>query len=370
MNRPDPKCQLRPGAQIDILAGLVQATKSMFHLRCRYLLCVLACSGLALAQEPAAAPAPKEGALNTYLNREPTDTNGQLALMMQGMYQEQVDLSAVMFVLQYGSRIHMDRTYYPANTSDREMIPCYVFTPANQPPGTKRPALVMVHGGFHEKLDWRFFKLIDEAVQHGYVVMFPEYRGSAGYGETIYTNSYGVTDVADVLAAADYIAKKDFVDSSRIGILGHSRGGMTTLLAIEHAPERFQAAVEIAGLTDFVAYMSYKPDARRMEVANEKEFGGKLPAQSLPAYMEISPLNHVDKIQTPLLVLATTGDKIVPLQLHTQRLVDALKARGKVFDSHIYDNAPGGHVFIFGDSPEQQDCFRRSFEWLGKYLKH
>jgi dipeptidyl aminopeptidase/acylaminoacyl peptidase len=331
---------------------------------------VLACCAFATAQEPPPNAEPKEGALNSYLNREPTDTNGQLALMMQGMYQEQVDVTALMFVLQYGNHIHMDRTYYPANTNDHEMIPGYVFTPANMQPGTKRPAIVMVHGGFHEKLDWRFFKLIDEGVRQGFVVMFPEYRGSSGYGETIYKNSYGVTDVADVLAAADYIAKKDFVDSARIGILGHSRGGMTTLLALEHAPKRFQAAVEIAGLTDFVAYMSYKPDARRMEVANENEFGGKLPAQSLPPYMAISPLNNVDEIQTPLLVLATSGDKIVPLQLHTLRLLDALKARGKVFDSHIYDNAPGGHVFIFGDSPEQADCFRRSFEWLGKYLKH
>jgi dipeptidyl aminopeptidase/acylaminoacyl peptidase len=323
------------------------------------------------AQDPAgAAGEPKEGTLNTYLNREPTDTSGQLALMMQGMYQDQIDVAVVMFLLQYGSRIHMDRTYFPANTPDHEMIPGYVFTPAGMAKGAKLPGLVMVHGGFHEKLDWRFFKLIDEAVAHGYAVVFPEYRGSTGYGETIYTNSYGVTDVADVIASADYLAKKDFVDPARIGILGHSRGGMTTLLALEKAPKRFVGAVEIAGLTDFVAYMSYKPDARRMEVAKEKEFGGKLPAQDLAAYMEVSPLNHVDKIQTPLLVLATTGDKIVPLQLHTLRLLDALKARGKVFDSHIYDNAPGGHVFIFGDSAEQADCFRRSFEWLDKYLKH
>jgi dipeptidyl aminopeptidase/acylaminoacyl peptidase len=338
----------------------------MFSASLRLSAAVFVCLYAAFAQD---AAAPKEGALNTYLAREPTDTNGQLALMMQGMYQEQLDVTVVQFLLLYGSRIHMDRTYFPANTNDHEMIPGYVFTPAGIATGSKRPGLVMVHGGFHEKLDWRFFKLIDEAVSHGYAVIFPEYRGSTGYGETIYANSYGVTDVADVLAAADFIARKDFVDSARIGIIGHSRGGMTTLLAIEKSTKRFQAAVEIAGLTDFVAYMSYKPDARRMEVAREKEFGGKLPAQDLPAYMEISPLNHVDKIQTPLLVLATTGDKIVPLQLHTLRLLDALKARGKVFDSHIYDNAPGGHTFLFGDSPEQADCFRRSFEWLGKYLK-
>ena len=315
------------------------------------------------------AAVPKEGALNSYLAREPTDTAGQLALMQQNNFRLQVDTTVLLFLLQYGSRIHMDRTYYPANTSDHEMIPGYVFTPLNMEKGTRRPGLVIVHGGFHESLDWRFFKLIDEAVGHGYAVIFPEYHGSVGYGETIYNNSYGVTDAADVLAAADYLSKKDFVDPARMGILGHSRGGMTTLLAIEKAPKRFQAAVDIAGLTDFVAYMSYKPDARRMEVAREKEFGGKLPAQDLPAYMEISPLNHVDKIVTPLLVLGTTGDKIVPLQLHGGRLIDALKARGKVFDSHIYDNAPGGHTFLFGDSSEQRDCFERSFAWLGKYLK-
>jgi len=323
----------------------------------------------AAAQENDQGVPPKEGTLNTYLNREPTDPSGQLALLLQGMYQQQVDTTVVMFLLQYGNRIHLDRTYYPANTSDHEMIPGYVFTPATMQRGTKRPGLVIVHGGFHEKLDWRFFKLIDNAVSQGYAVIFPEYRGSAGYGEAVYTNSYGVTDVADVLAAADYLAKKDFVDASRMGILGHSRGGMTTLLAIEKAPKRFQAAVDIAGLTDFVAYMSYKPDARRMEVAKEKEFGGKLPPENLPAYMEVSPINYVDAIQTPLLVLATSGDKIVPLALHTGRLIDALKARGKVFASHIYDQAPGGHTFLFGDSDEQRDCFQRSFDWLAKYLK-
>ncbi|MDB6167450.1 MAG: hypothetical protein JWM88_314 [Verrucomicrobia bacterium] len=324
--------------------------------------------GLALsarAEEPAG---PKEGALNTYLNREPTDTAGQLALMQQGQFALQSDTTVALFFLQYGSRVRLERTYFPATTSDHEMVPCYVFTSAAVDKSVRRPGLVVVHGGFHEKLDWRFFRLIVEAVEHGYAVIFPEYRGSSGYGETIYTNTYGVTDVADVLAAADYLAKKDFVDPARLGIVGHSRGGMATLLAIEKAPKRFQAAVDLAGLADFLAYMAYKPEARRQEVAKEKHFGGRMPGENLPAYMEISPILHTDSIETPLLVLATTGDKIVPFALHSERLIDALKARGKVFDSHIYDNAPGGHVWIFGDSPETTDAFRRTFEWLGKYL--
>src|SRR5579859_3336355 len=133
------------------------------------------CVFSAFGQDGSKAAEPKEGSLNSYLAREPNDTSGQLALMMQGMYQDQVDVTVLLFLLQYGSRIHMDRTYFPANTSDHEMIPCYVFTPAGLQKGKKIPGLVMVHGGFHEKLDWRFFNLIDAAVSHGYAVVFPEY---------------------------------------------------------------------------------------------------------------------------------------------------------------------------------------------------
>jgi dipeptidyl aminopeptidase/acylaminoacyl peptidase len=344
------------------------------HVRLRKLLMFVgfACSGLAAtirmpAQEPA-SPAPDEGRLNTYLNREPTDAAGQLALLQQNMLIEQSDTTQLLFLLEYGSRIHIERTYFPATTSDHEMVPCYMFTPASMVPGTRHPGVVLVHGGFHEKLDWRFFSLIDALVGRGFVVIFPEYRGSSGYGETIYRNSYGTTDVADVLAAADYFATKPYVDPHRMGILGHSRGGMVVLLALERAPQRFQAGVEICGLMDFLAYMTYKPDARRQEVANEDEFGGKLPSQDLAAYLEISPLNHVESIQTPLLALATTGDKIVPVSLNTVRLIELLKAHQKVFDSHVYDQAPGGHVFIFGDSPAQRDCFQRSLDWLAQYL--
>src|SRR6266700_5581367 len=88
-------------------------------------LCLLP-AGLA-AQAPEAA-APREGALNSYLTREPDDVKGQLALMLQGMYEQQLDVTVVQFQLQYGSRVHMDRTYFPASTSDHEMIPGYFFT--------------------------------------------------------------------------------------------------------------------------------------------------------------------------------------------------------------------------------------------------
>src|SRR5437868_15517523 len=110
-----------------------------FIFRCRrfVLLSLFGLSG-AFGQD---AAAPKEGALNTYLNREPTDTTGQLALMQQNNFRVQLDTTVLLFLLQYGNRIHMDRTFYPANTKDREMIPGYVFTAANAPKGTRGPGL-------------------------------------------------------------------------------------------------------------------------------------------------------------------------------------------------------------------------------------
>ena len=85
------------------------------------------------------------------------------------------------------------------------------------------PGLVIVHGAFHGHLDWRFFDLIKYAVSKGYVVMFPEYRGSSGYGDVRYKNNYGATDVADVLASADYLVKSTpYVDGSRLGIFGQA----------------------------------------------------------------------------------------------------------------------------------------------------
>jgi dipeptidyl aminopeptidase/acylaminoacyl peptidase len=301
------------------------------------------------------------------VNQEAKDVQTKLELLQQELYQEQQQVMYLSLLHQYEDRMQIRRSLFP---SGKELVPGYIFSPKKIDSAKKYPGLVLVHGAFHGRLDWRFFDLIDYAVTKGYVVMFPEYRGSSGYGDVHYKNNYGTTDVADVLASADYLVKStSYVDGNRLGIYGHSRGGMVTLLSIERAPAKFKAAVDVAGLADFVAFMAYKPDFRRMETASDPVFGGKLPAENLAPYMEVSPLNHVDQIEAPLFVAATTGDRTVPLALHSGRLIDILRSRNKVFESKIYDHAPGDHIFLFGDSDERKDLFDRTFAFLGKYLK-
>lgn len=322
-----------------------------------------------LAQEPAAAKPPAEGALTQFLDRNSKDVAPQVARLTQEVFLLKTELNIVSFRQEYGDRVKLQRVWFPANTADHEAIPGYIFTPVGLAAGKKLPAIVMVHGGNHIQLTDEWFGYITEAVRRGYAVLFPEYRGSSGYDEVIYENNYGVTDVADVLAGAAFLAKREFVDPDRVGILGHSRGGMVLLNALEHEPKRFKAAVQIAGLSDLVSFMGYKSEARRQDIASQKNFEGKLPDKNLPAYVRISPAFAVEKIETPILLLSTTGDKTVPYQLHNKRIEEALKAYGKTFDAHLYTLAPGGHEFAFMDSDEGHDAMKRTFDWFEKHLK-
>lgn len=316
---------------------------------------------------PQDTPAAVLPELQKLTNIDAKDAATQLALIQDMLLKLDLQSNLQLFIQQYGDRVQVETVGF--RSDGVQVIPGYLFERRNLEKGKRYPGIVMVHGGFHDHFDTYFFAPIVEAVTRGYVVVFPEYRGSSGYGEVHYQNSYGKTDVADVLSAADFLKIQSCVDPARIGIVGHSRGGMVTLLALEKQPRRFQVAVEIAGLMDFVAYMGYKPEYRRQEVAKEATFGGKLPSENLKAYMDISPLNNVEAIQTPLLVLANTFDQTVPFKLNSGRLIELLKAYGKVFDSHVYTEAPGSHMFPFASTPEARDCWSRTFDWLGKYLK-
>lgn len=305
--------------------------------------------------------------LQAFINPDSKDSQVKLDLLIHTLYEVNQKLVAVTFNQRYGDRIRMERVMVPNVNAD--LVPAWLFTPVQKAAGRKYPAIVAVHGGFHYSLDEDYFGFIERFVREGYIVMYPEYRGSRGYGKDWYdAQEYGAGDVDDVLSAAEYIAGKPFIDSGRLGIVGRSRGGMVTLLAIQKQPTRFKAAVDLVGLADFLMYMAYKPEYRRQEVAKEPHFKG-LPFDNLQAYMDASPIMHVSRIQTPLLIHATTFDPIVPHALHSERLVEALKAHGKSYEYKLYDRAPGGHKYSEGDSPQAIDSLNRIIEFLDRHLK-
>jgi len=318
----------------------------------------------ALSQSTNREPVKEE--LGQFINANSPDTSTKLEVMQQEIYRVEQDIMLQEFVQEYGDHIHLKRVLY---ASDSEMIPGLIFAPLHMAAGKRYAALELLHGGFHGNFDRSFFSYVDAAVARGFVVFVPEYRSSRGYGEENYQSDYGFTDLADVLAGAEFMTHLNYVDGKRLGIIGHSRGGMLTVSAIEKEPTRFTAAVDLLGLVDFLSYMSYKPDYRRIDVSKEPSFGGKLPFENIQPYLDVSPINNVSSIQTPLLIVGTTVDNEVPWKLNGGRLAELMKAEGKVYEMKLYPKTAGLHSFIFGDTPEAQDCLDRSLEFMSKYLK-
>lgn len=329
-------------------------------------LATLLAAAAARAQE--AKPAERrEAELQTFINPDAKDTNTKLDLLIHTLYEVNQKLVTLEFRQNYGDRIKMERVMFP--NVDKDLTPGWIFRPLKLEQGKRYPGITLVHGGFHYSLDEEMFGFVERFVSEGYVVVFPEYRGSRGYGpEHYHAQEYGGRDTDDVLAATDNLISKPYVDPQRQAIVGRSRGGLETLLAIQRQPKKYKAAVDVVGLADFLMYMAYKPEYRRQEVARESQFKG-LPFENLDAYIEASPVNHVAKIETPILIHATTYDRTVPHQLHSQRVVELLKSYGKTHEYKLYERAPGGHGYSDGDTEEARDSLNRIVEFLGRHLK-
>jgi dipeptidyl aminopeptidase/acylaminoacyl peptidase len=246
--------------------------------------------------------------------------------------------------------------------------------------------MVWVHGGVHGNWELPMWPFVREAVERGYVVICPDYRGSTGYGEAFHNEiDYGGYEVDDVMSAVGYLETLSHVDPDRLGIMGWSHGGYITLFSVFRHVTPFKAAAAIVPVTNLVFRLSYKGPNYQRNFSTQKRIQG-LPFEKPELYIERSPLYHVDKLAAPLLVHIATNDTDVNF-VENQQMVDALRSRkADLAETKIYVDPPpgragGGHTFSRRvnpetlqreDSPEQRDSWNRTwtfFEWhLRPYL--
>jgi dipeptidyl aminopeptidase/acylaminoacyl peptidase len=274
---------------------------------------------------------------------------------------------------------------YRSSVGDLD-IPAYLF----QPLATRGPkghaAMVWVHGGVHGNWGISMFPFVREAVERGYIIISPEYRGSTGYGEAHHNEiDYGGYEIDDVLSAVEYLKTLPHVDTDRLGIMGWSHGGYITLFSVFRDRTPFKAAAAIVPVTNLVFRLSYKGPNYQRSFATQKRIQG-LPFEKPDVYIERSPLYHVDKLRVPLLVHVATNDTDVNF-VEDQQIIDALRSRKpdlaetKIYVDPTPGPASGGHTFSRrvnpktlekDDSPEQRDSWDRTwtfFEWrLRPYL--
>ncbi len=252
-----------------------------------------------------------------------------------------------------------------ANAGNSILLPVYVFAPKNLK--GKAPLLIFAHGGVHGRLTSTYSHIFREALERGYVIVSPEYRGSIGWGGDLYSQiDYGGAEVDDVHDARNWAVQNlPFVDPSRVGIFGWSHGGFQTLMNIFLWPDDYKAAYAGVPVSDLVQRMGYSSEGYRRMFA---EFIGKTAQDNMNEYRRRSPVFHVDKLKTPLLVHTNTNDEDVRV-IEVQHLIAALKAAGKKFEYKIYENAPGGHQFNRIDTALARESRREVWDFLGRYLK-
>ena len=203
----------------------------------------------------------------------------------------------------------------------------------------KPPLLVKCHGGPSgvalKGLDWK----IQYWTSRGFAVLDVNYRGSTGFGRE-YRNSlygkWGEHDVDDCLAGIDYLKKENLINPDKIVITGGSAGGYTVLRALI-VSDVFAAGTSYYGVADLKTLVGddHKFESRYLETCIAPF------ATNPERYDELSPINHVEKISSPMLFFQGLKDKVVqPNQ--TTGMVDKLKAKGNQVEMVVFPEEAHG----------------------------
>lgn len=244
----------------------------------------------------------------------------------------------------------------------------YIFIPKNLNPDKKYPLLVLPHGGVHGDFTTYHTHIIRELIAQQYIVIAPEYRGSSGYGKDFYEKiDYGGLENDDVNASRNYMVRNyDMVDSTRVGIIGWSHGGMIALMCVFDHPEWYNVCFAGVPVSDLISRMGYSDDEYR-KLFSAGYHLGKDARENILEYRKRSPAWNAQKLKTPLLIHTNTNDDDVNV-LEVEHLIKSLKAEGKSFEYEIFKEVEGGHSFDRIDTRTAKEIRLKIYAFLDKYL--
>lgn len=214
-------------------------------------------------------------------------------------------------------------------SSDGLEIPAYLTLPKGSS-GKNLPTIVMPHGGPWGRDTWGYDSYAQFAANRGYAVLQPNFRASTGYGKKFLdagNNQWGDKMQDDLTYGVKYLVDKGIADPKRVGIWGGSYGGYATLAGITFTPDLYSAAVaEVAPSSLITLLDTIPPYWESFRVVFYKRMGDPNTAAGKAQLMRQSPLTHVAKIKTPLLITQGANDPRVNKR-ESDQIVIALRER-------------------------------------------
>ena len=214
-------------------------------------------------------------------------------------------------------------------SSDGLEIPAYLTLPKGVAP-KNLPTIIMPHGGPWGRDTWEYNSYAQFAANRGYAVLQPNFRASTGFGKKFLdagNNQWGDKMQDDLTYGVKYLIAEGIADPKRVGIWGGSYGGYATLAGITFTPELYAAAVaEVAPSNLITLLETVPPYWEAFRVVFYKRMGDPNTAEGKAQLLRQSPLTHVAKIKTPLLITQGANDPRVNKR-ESDQIVIALRER-------------------------------------------
>jgi len=247
---------------------------------------------------------------------------------------------------------------------DDRMISGFLYRPPARFAG-KRPVMINIHGGPEGQARPTFIGRNNYYLNElGVAIIFPNVRGSSGYGKSFLQLDNGFLrehSYWDIAALLDWVKTRPELDSDRVMVTGGSYGGFMTLAVATTYPDRIRCAVDVVGVSNLVTFLenteAYRRDLRRAEYGDERD-------PKMREFLErTAPLNKADKISKPLFVVQGANDPRVP-RTESEQMVATLKKQGTpVWYLLAKDEGHG-----FAKKKNQDFQFYATVEFIQKYL--
>ncbi len=247
---------------------------------------------------------------------------------------------------------------------DGKRVHAWAQRPPDFDPSKKYPLILNIHGGPHSAWGFTFTHEFQWMGARGYIVLYPNPRGSNTYGQdfgNIIQYRYPGDDHRDLMAGVDELIRRGWADPQRLGVTGGSGGGLLTNWAVTQTT-RFRAAVSQRDISDWSAWW-YTADFTLFQ----PNWFRKAPFEDPADFAQRSPLTHVEKIRTPLMFILGEADYRTPPGAGGESLFRALKYLRRPTAIVRFPNE--SHELSRSGQPwHRVERLRSILGWMDKYI--